>query len=59
MADIIDLSLIAESRKHLTRLLDARGVERVATRRELACDAEQRRTLGDEDLGEDMLDLQL
>ncbi|PZR14513.1 MAG: hypothetical protein DI536_10695 [Archangium gephyra] len=26
MADIIDLSLIAESRKHLTRLLDARGI---------------------------------
>lgn len=26
MADIIDLSLIAESRRHLTRLLDARGI---------------------------------
>jgi len=26
MADIIDLSLIAESRKHLTKLLDARGL---------------------------------
>ena len=26
MADIIDLSLIAESRKHLTRLLDSRGI---------------------------------
>ena len=26
MADIIDLSLIAESRKHLKKLLDARGI---------------------------------
>lgn len=26
MADIIDLSLIAESRKHLQKLLDARGI---------------------------------
>ena len=26
MADLIDLSLIAESRKHLTKLLDARGL---------------------------------
>ena len=26
MADIIDLSLIAESRKHLHKLLDARGL---------------------------------
>lgn len=26
MADIIDLSLVAESRKHLRKLLDARGV---------------------------------
>lgn len=26
MADIIDLSLVAESRKHLTRLLEARGL---------------------------------
>ena len=26
MADIIDLSLIAESRKHLAKLLEARGI---------------------------------
>lgn len=26
MADIIDLSLVAESRKHLEKLLDARGI---------------------------------
>lgn len=26
MADIIDLSLVAESRKHLEKMLDARGI---------------------------------